>query len=75
MTNITVYPIGTIVLIGNKKKREIEAEIVSVLFSHKGIEYHVTWWIGHEQKDIWLTQEQMDVKKTIKKIEIGFNNE
>jgi len=69
---ISIYPIGTLVCIGNKKKRDMEVEIIAVCITTKGVEYRVNWWKGDELKDCWINQDQIEVKRNIKKIEIGF---
>ena len=70
---IEVLDNGTIIFIGNKSKRNIEAEITAIGICPTGIRYEATWWEGSKRFDIWLNSDEFTIKGKPKTIHVGFN--
>ena len=68
---ISVYAPGTMVFIGNKGERSIEAEITAIVI-RESIKYEVMWWHDNKRYELWLPEDQMSIKNNIKKVPVGF---
>ena len=74
-TSIEVYNIGTMVFVGNKAQRNINAEITAICIRSNYITYEVAWWNGMTRTTAWIEQKELMFKKAPEKIAVGFANE
>ena len=67
-----ILPIGQIVYIGDRYKRDIKGEITAIKIMKESTEYEVTWWSGGVRKTEWVLKDDLSVKGKLNKKSLGF---
>jgi hypothetical protein len=69
MKTIRIYPCGTDVQI---KNAAVNGTITATSIRFNSISYEISYFIGSEQKVLWMNEKEFSVEPNTNKIKIGF---
>jgi hypothetical protein len=70
VNELTVFKVGTPCYVG--EKYDVKGYISAVAIKASGIEYEVTFWSGTDRKQIYMREDEFDVRVRDNTMQIGF---
>ena len=67
-----ILPLETQVKFGDSESTEYKGVITGICIKKYTTTYEITFWKEHEQKTIWLFEEELKLSKKVKKESVGF---
>jgi len=68
-----VFPNGTKVMVGNSLGESLQGTITGIwVTGNDTVQYRVSWWIGHERREEWMTRDEVHLPLPGTTTRIGF---
>jgi len=67
-----LYNIGTLVQFGDAAQKQMTGHISAITIRKTYVIYEIAYWLLDDLKTVWLSEDQLIVKDTLKTNEIGF---